>query len=129
MWKNVNANVNQIKTETERAVLINCPHNSKYDGYSYWHPSKLVREGRHSASISIGYTDEFKFKLVKYGKGEWNSRDIIDEIEISVEEFEEMYEVTNTNIRARKTVDEYETHKPKEIKELKNNLEEELKDD
>lgn len=45
MWKNVNANVNQIKTETEKAVLINCPHNSKYDGYSYWHSSKLVREG------------------------------------------------------------------------------------
>lgn len=129
MWKNVNANVNQVKTEIERAVLINCPHNSKYDGYSYWHPSKLVREGRHSASISIGYTDEFKFKLVKYGKGEWNSRDIIDEIEISVEEFEEIYEATNTNIRAKKTVDEYETHKPKKIKELKNNLEEELKDD
>lgn len=129
MWKNVNANVNQIKTETEKAVLINCPHNSKYDGYSYWHSSKLVREGIHSASISIGYTDEFKFKLVKYGKGKWNSRDIIDEIEISVEEFEKMYEVTNTNIRAKKTVDEYETHKPKEIKEVENNLEKELIDD
>lgn len=99
-WKNININKNMIKADTGRAILINCPHNSRYDGYCFWHTSKLVRNGRHSASKSIGYNDEFTFKLIKYGKGKYNSRDVIDEKEIGVEEFEEMFGVVNENIVA-----------------------------
>lgn len=129
MWKNISVNINQIKTKTYGAILINCPHNSQYDGFSFWHPIKLVRDGKHSSSISIGYNEDFKFKLIKYGKGKYNSRDIIDEIEISVEEFEEMFEVENQNIITPKIVNEYETHKPDKQEVVKNNLKEELLDD
>lgn len=102
MWKNIDINANQIITETEKAVLISCPRTSDFNGYSFWHPSKLVRNGKHSASLSIGYTDDFIFKLKKYGKGKFNRQTVIDEIEISVSDFEEMYEVTNENIRSPK---------------------------
>lgn len=114
MWKNININKQNVKFDTGRAVLIAMPHSSDYDGFSFWHPSKLVREGRHSNALSIGYTDDFNFKLVKYGKGKYNSRDIIDEQEISVEEFEEAFGVMNENITSPKTKinNEYETHKP-----------------
>lgn len=129
MWKNINVNINQIKLNTGRAILINCPHNSEYDGFSFWHPAKLVRSGKHSASVSIGYTEDFKFKLIKYGKGKYNSRDIIDEIEISVEEFEEMFEVENQSITTPKIVNDYETHKPELINTVVSNIESELLDD
>lgn len=99
-WKNININTNMIKANTGRAVLINCPHSSNYDGYSFWHPAKCVKSGRHSAAKSLGYTDDFTFRLIKYGKGKYNSRDIIDEKEIGVEEFEEMFGVVNENIVA-----------------------------
>lgn len=90
-WKNIEINTNQIKTETERSVLIKMPHKSDYDGYCFWHPAKLVHEGSHSAACSIGYTDEFTFHLKKYGQGKWNSREVIDEQEIDAEEFERAF--------------------------------------
>lgn len=52
-WKNINISKNNIDTETARSVLIKMPHNSEYDGYKFWHPSKLVRNGRNSNSVSI----------------------------------------------------------------------------
>lgn len=98
MWKNININKQNIQYDSDKAVLINCPHKSNYDSYSFWYPSKLVRDGKHSYAVSLGYTNDFKFKLVKYGKGKWNSRDIIAEKEISAEEFEEMFGVMDENI-------------------------------
>lgn len=131
MWKNININKQNVKVDTGRAVLIAMPHSSDYDGFSFWHPSKLVREGRHSNALSISYTDDFNFKLVKYGKGKYNSRDIIDEQEISVEEFEEAFGVMNENITSPKTKinNEYETHKPINIEAVDREALEELKDE
>lgn len=129
MWKNVNVNKNQIEIDTGKSVLINCPHNSNYDGYSFWHTSKLVRAGRHSASVSIGYTDDFKFALKKYGKGKYNKSEVLDEVEIDVEEFEEMFGVTNENITAPIIKNEYDTHKPEEVEAVENNIIEDLKDE
>ena len=100
MWKSIQINKNQIKIKTARAVLINCPAKSKYSGYAFWHPTKCVRSGKHNAAVSIGYTDEFKFKLIKYGKGKYNSRNVIDEALCSVAEIEGMFESTNDNITA-----------------------------
>lgn len=128
-WKNINVNKNQIKADIGKAVLINCPHNSEYDGYSFWHPDKLVREGRHSASISIGYNDEFKFTLKKYGKGKYNQNEVIDEKVISVEEFETMFGIEDANINAPKFKNEYETHKPEHKVQVENNLKKDLIDE
>lgn len=100
MWKNINVNIQNVKVNTGKAVLIAFPHNSNFDGWTFWHPSKLVRTGKHSYALSVSYTDDFKFKIVKYGKGKWNSREIISEKEISVAEFEEAFGVMNENIIA-----------------------------
>lgn len=128
-WKNININENLIKAETDRAVLINCPHNSEYNGFCFWYPSKLVKNGRHSTAVSIGYTDEFTFKLKKYGKGKYNSRDVINEIEINVSEFEEMFGVIDENIVSKKTVNYSETHKPIEKEAIATEVIDELKDE
>lgn len=119
MWKNININKQNIKHETARAILINCPHYSDYDGYSFWHPLKLVRSGRHSNDISIGYTEEFTFKLMKDGR----------EIVIDSEEFEEIFQVMNENITAKQHSYIYETHKPEQLKAEATEALEELRDE
>lgn len=97
-WKNININIQNIETDTGKATLIKMPNNSDYAGYSFWHPSKLIRRGKHSYAKSLGYTDEFTFQLKKYGNGKYNKFDVIKEIEISVKEFEETFGVMDENI-------------------------------
>lgn len=130
MWKNIQINKQNIQHDTGRTVLINCPHKSNYDGYSFWHPSKLIRDGKHSYAVSLSYTKEFKFKLLKYGKGKWNSKQVISEKEIDVEEFEEMFGVMNENITAPKKDNESYliVEEPEKI-DLNIEVKEELKND
>lgn len=128
-WKNININKNNIKTETDKAVLIAMPHSSSYDGYVFWHPSKLVRNGRHSEAVSISYNDEFTFHLKKYGKGKTNYKDVLDEVELDPSEFEEEFGIINENITVPTYKNDYETHKPTELKAEKVEALEELKDE
>lgn len=130
-WKNININKQNIETETSISVLFKMPHKSNYDGFVFWHPAKLVREGRNSSAVSVGYTDDFTFRLKKYGKRIWDKFDVIDEVELNATEFEEEFDVMNDNITApkEKSVNPYETHKPEELKAEKTDALEELKDD
>lgn len=89
MWKNLIANSNLVQTDTGRAVLIKVPGTD----YVFWHPDKLVRQGgKGGYRMSIGYTDEFKFKLFKPGKGKYNQSDKFDEHEIDASEMEKYFE-------------------------------------
>lgn len=90
-WKNIRISQNFIKASTNKAHLISMPHSSDYDGYVFWHTLKLFSEYGES-TVSLIYNDSFKFHLKKYGKGRYNSRQIIDEVEIGVEEFEKAFE-------------------------------------
>ena len=128
-WKNININKNNIKKDTGRAVLIAMPHSSCKDGCVFWHPSQLVRDGRNSASVSIGYNDEFKFHLKKYGKGKTNYKDVLDEVELDSSEFEEEFGVVNDNITTPAYKFDDETHKPTELKAENVEALEELKDE
>lgn len=104
-WKNININKQNIKMETGKAVLIEMPHKSKYDGFEFWHPEKLVREGRHSNAVSIGYTDEFTFKLKRVSAKTFN---VLDEIIITAHEFENAFGVMDENIvEPKKDTDSY----------------------
>ena len=128
MWKNIQINVQNIETETEKATLIKMPKNSRYAGYKFWHPSKLVRYGSNSYSRSLGYTDEFTFKLLKFGKGKHNKFDVIDEIEIDVEEFEAAFECMIDCTRKNEDNSYLIIEEPEKVeKEIK--IEEELKNE
>lgn len=128
MWRSININKQNIKAETGKAVLIALPHNSDYDGYCFWHSSKLVREGRNSNAVQISYTEDFTFYLKKYGKGKYNSRDVIDEVQLRYDELEEIFGVMNENISAPAHKSYYETHKPAEIKATEQTADESLID-
>lgn len=127
-WKNININANQIKADTGKAVLIALPHNSEYDGYAFWHTSKLIRKGKNTAAVSLSYTDEFTFTLKKYGKGKYNSREVIDEKVIDIEEFENAFGVENESITEKKFKNPYETHKPPTVEAVEYNTIKELQD-
>lgn len=129
-WKNITINKQNIKGETEKAVLIAMPHNSRFDGFSFWHPKKLVREGCNSYAREIGYTDEWKFNLVKYGNGKYNKYDTIDSEQIDSQEFEIAFGVMSENLNPKQRVNKYETHKPSAIEPLAHNeVLRELKDE
>lgn len=101
MWKTIEINKQNIETDTGKSVLIKMPNKSKYAGYKFWHPAKLVIYGSNSYARSVSYTDDFTFKLKKYGNGKHNKFDVINEIEISVEEFEEAFDCMRDCTRAK----------------------------
>ena len=103
-WKSIQINKQNVKHDTGRTVLIAMPHNSNYDGYEFWHPAKLVRDGYNSYAVSLSYTDDFKKEIKKMGKGRYNSNQVIAELEINAEEFEKAFEVMNDNISEPKNI-------------------------
>lgn len=123
-WRSININKNNIKAETIKSVLIACPHNSDYDGFTFWHPAKLVREGRHGGAVSISYHTEWVFILKQY-KG----KEIVDEAEVNYETLEEIFGVMNDNINAPRSKDIYETHKPGKVTAVYTKVDESLIDD
>lgn len=126
MWKNINVNRNLIKHETGKAVLIALPHSSGWDGYAFWHPSKLVRDGKHAGAVSLGYTDDFQFHLKKTDK----HGKVLDEYDMNAEEFEEAFGICNENITApQKKANEFETYKPATLEAVEVTALDELKDE
>jgi len=90
MWKKIMINATQIEFATEKAVKIKLPNNSGYKDYTFWHPAKLV--SKKGGMYTFSYTDDFKFRLIKYGKGQYNRSAVLSEVEISAEEIKTIYE-------------------------------------
>lgn len=128
MWRSININKQNIKVETDKAVLIACPHNSDYDGFVFWHSAKLVRTGRHSNAVQISYTEDFTFNLKKYGNGKHNRRELIDEVQLGYDELEAVFGVMDENISAPAYKSDYETHKPQEIEAVERTADKSLAD-
>lgn len=101
-WKNINIMKTNVEVYTEKATLINMPKKGNYSGFSFWHPSKLIHRGRHAAALSLGYTDDFKFKLRRYKKDNKGQRFLDSEIEISAAELEIELETMDENIVAKR---------------------------
>lgn len=97
MWEKIKFNKNNIKYETGKATLIKMPNNSEYVDFYFWHPSKLVREeGGKGYFKSFSFTEEWEFKIFKKNK----KGEIVDELEITVEEMKEIFEVVDEKINS-----------------------------
>lgn len=87
-WKKIVANSNLIQAETDRAILIKLPKSE----LTFWHPAKCVRtDGKSGYRMTISYTDEFSFKAFRNGKGQYNSREKIEERTLTAAEFEAFF--------------------------------------
>lgn len=122
MWRSININKQNIKANTGNAILIACPHNSDYDGYCFWHSSKLVQQGRHSNAISISYNEDFVFRVKKY-----RGKQIVEQDELDYKDIEEIFSIMNENISA--VGNDYETHKPALIEATQRTADKSLVDD
>lgn len=113
MWYKININLQNIELNTGKVVLIKMPKVSKYGGYKFWHPSKLVREnGGKGYHFTFSFTEEFEFKLLQYGNGKYNKFDVVDEIKVSYSEILEAFENGDVSISEAN-----EKHAKKEFKE------------
>lgn len=118
MWKNIEINIQNIETDIGKATFIKMPNKSKYAGYKFWHPSKLIRYGSNSYARTISYTDEWTFKLFK--------KDIKKEIDVG--EFEEAFDCMSDCTRAKSDETYLIVKEPEKVdKEVK--IEEKLKND
>ena len=95
MWHKVYFNSQNIEQETAKATLIKMPNKSKYAGYKFWHPAKLVRaEGGKGYHMSFSFAEDFEFTLRKYGQ----NRQITAEEVIGYAEMLEAFEQVNEQI-------------------------------
>ena len=84
-WKQIQANSNLIQHETEKATLIKLPKSE----LMFWHPSKLVKTmGKSNYLMTFSFTDDFKFKCFRNGKGQSTSFTKIEETELTASELQ-----------------------------------------
>jgi len=102
-WKKIYITKNHIKYETMRGALIKFPQNSKFKGYMFWYPLKLIWP--YKKIYYFIYTKNFEFKAFK-GEKEYRKEVILgfDEIEEAFSEaLEEVFERTKRKKRKKKT--------------------------
>lgn len=94
-WSKIYFNLLNVERITARALLINMPHKSDYDGYRFWYPAKLVKdEGGKGYHLSLLFNDETEFDVRKYGK----SGKLLDKVTLSSEDMLEAFEGGNKQI-------------------------------
>lgn len=91
MWKNIIINENQIETTTERSALVKVPNSD----WKFWHPLKCLHSNGNQ--YSLGYTDNFTFRLFKNGNGRHNKFEKVAEKEVGADEIEELFAGNITN--------------------------------
>lgn len=122
-WFKINISDAQILKYSGSACLVKMPNRSEYAGYDFWHPLKLIRESYIKATFSLSFNDEWVFRLIKYGKGKHNLKNIISEIEIDAEtmldvfgiQTESINQSIRSNIEANKVVTIIEKITPEKI--------------
>lgn len=116
-WKSIKINENLIKYQTKKSTKIALPHNCGYYGYVLWISNKLINDNE------IIYTDEFTFKLIKYGQDRFNYKKIIDEKNITAKEFVSIFSNVDNALEEIPLI-----HTPPNLKPIKVEVLEELKD-
>lgn len=64
-WKLARIYTTNIIRVAERAALIAMPGKSKYGGYTFWFPKKLIRGGVCSNELNLSVNTDMKFNLKK----------------------------------------------------------------
>ena len=87
MWNNAKVNIQNIKAETNSAILIRLPNKSKYKEFEFWVSKKCVRDGSHSYELSVSINTDFTYKAKRTGK----NFKVLDERELSGAEILEAF--------------------------------------
>ena len=123
-WKSLNISINNIEISTAKAVLIKMPPKSEYAGFMFWHPAKLVRDGKFSHFKTISYTDDFEFRLFQKRKGRYGNNTNAGGGKISAAEMRRAMESMKITL-----LDPYELHTPEMIEPVQPKVLDELRDE
>ena len=94
-WKSLRIPQSNIKIVTDKAVLIQMPNGSDYEGYTFWHPAKLF-----NMTNEVIYTDGFVFRLQKKCRNRFdNSWIIVDKKEVDASEILDAFSCKNASDR------------------------------
>lgn len=93
MWLKLRINKQNVDI-FDNFVKINCPHNSKFNGYYFFYSQKLINF--IDSSIELLYKDDFIFRLKKKGNGRYNKNKVVEEIEIDANTIEEIFDCMQT---------------------------------
>lgn len=118
MWHQLTIPSNQIEASTIKAELIKMPKKSKYNGFSFWHPAKLIKGSNIKEHFSIIFSETFQFNLKKYGKGRFNSKVVVEEKAITAVEMLEAFEIINENLQQMPKIQNYHIQEPTELEEI-----------
>ena len=124
MWKSLQINKNMIDQETAKAVLVKMPSKSKYAGFKFWHPKKLVHDGVNRAAKSLPYKDDWVFKLTRTSDKTFK---VLAAVEISANEMAKAMSALEIAAPLDKNEPRFETIEPKKIKPEQNEVDECLK--
>lgn len=87
-WKLVRIYTTNIIRITEKAALSAMPAKSKYAGYTFWFPKKLIRSGVCSNELNLSVNTDMKFNLKKQSTKTFKT---LSECCISAEELIEIF--------------------------------------
>lgn len=113
-WKSIIFKEKFVKKSGEKASLIICPYQSKYEGYSFWHPTKLIYTTNKPGILTLRYTDEFEFRLTKCG---YFGNKVGDPMKVTAAEIAALDWGSDVD---ESELNPYETHKPEPLKPIKN---------
>ena len=68
MWSNARVNIQNVKAETNSAILVRLPNKSKYKDFEFWVSKKCVKDGSHSYELLVGINTDFTYKAKRTGK-------------------------------------------------------------
>lgn len=71
-----------IKYETAKAVLVKLPQTD----WQVWISKKFIRQGTHSANLSVSVNEEHSFEIFRNGKGKYNFTQKIDSRQLTGKE-------------------------------------------
>ena len=89
MWSNARVNIQNVKAETNSAILVRLPNKSKYKDFEFWVSKKCVKDGSHSYELLVGINTDFTYKAKRTGK----NFNVLDERELSGAEILEAFSV------------------------------------
>lgn len=116
MWHKIFFNSQNIQAETEKACMIKMPNSSQYKECNFWHPKSLVREqGGKGYHCTFSFTDDFVFKVIKYGKGKHNKKDVIREYTLNTKEMFEEFGVVNEKVNEFVELETYNINHKNEL--------------
>lgn len=98
-WSSLTLNGNLVKAETEKALLIACPHSTPFDGFAFWHPRSMSDTESYGWAVTIRFPENWRFRLTRKSK---RTLKVLEEREVDASEFAHVLSPTAVKVAQAK---------------------------